>query len=176
MFKFLQCIFSERSAKINRAYYNSDSFIQINLLKDNFTSPVFNAYISIVKQNALKSNGNCIVLNGTGSFTWSSNFNLKIGYQNNILCNYALTVQPGTTYLATLEQFSVEKGVDYLKFDDGEYDFDLNYRYQFILESYRNGTQNTYLFEFMADGSFVASGFIISFVENGKVYKLFVKL
>uniref|UniRef100_A0A914YIM7 CUB domain-containing protein n=1 Tax=Panagrolaimus superbus TaxID=310955 RepID=A0A914YIM7_9BILA len=168
-----ELLVNERSVKINHGYYNADNFIQINLMKDNVTTTQFNAYISVVKQNFAKLDGSCIVTNQiNGSFTWASNANLSNGYDNNIVCNFAVIVPHGTSYLATVDQYSVETGVDHLNYDDGEYDFELNYHYQFVLESYSDGTNRTYFFEFITDGSYTASGFVISFVENGKCLKL----
>uniref|UniRef100_A0A914QSF4 CUB domain-containing protein n=1 Tax=Panagrolaimus davidi TaxID=227884 RepID=A0A914QSF4_9BILA len=170
VFNSTDMFLNERSAKINHPFYNPDDFIQIFLNKGNSSTEIdFNAYVTIVKQNFEKSGGSCVIVNGNGTFTWASNANLTNGYDNNIACQFNLTVHAGTSFLITVDQWSLEEGVDLLFYRDDELSYELKRKNQFVLQPYKNNTDKEFIFEFIADGSYVCSGFVINFIENGKL-------
>uniref|UniRef100_A0A914QYE9 CUB domain-containing protein n=1 Tax=Panagrolaimus davidi TaxID=227884 RepID=A0A914QYE9_9BILA len=93
------------------------------------------------------------------------------GYENNVQCNFNLTILPKTVVLARADlpiTFTTEFGVDYVKYNDDGNDviFPRQKHYArdvYIFESNKNGTDKTVMWEFVSDGSIKGLGFHISF-------------
>uniref|UniRef100_A0A914Q7M4 CUB domain-containing protein n=1 Tax=Panagrolaimus davidi TaxID=227884 RepID=A0A914Q7M4_9BILA len=125
----------------------------------------FDAYISIVKQNVPQISNGCAVVVGDGNFTWSTR-NLTNGYENNVICNFNVTVESGTSIMANIDQMSIEDDVDQLRYYYDLYNLPLHIHDRIILRAHENGSAKTYYFVFESDGNYRASGFSISFVKN----------
>uniref|UniRef100_A0A914PUF1 CUB domain-containing protein n=1 Tax=Panagrolaimus davidi TaxID=227884 RepID=A0A914PUF1_9BILA len=156
-------ITNERSLELNFPYYNSDKFIQIDLPKPApliSTGSDFEAYITIVKNIQEKNDANCSTfMNGT-VLVWTNMDQNYEGYENNVRCNFNLTISPKTVVLARADlpiTFTTEFGVDYVKYNDDGNDviFPRQKHYArdvYIFESNKNGTDKTVMWEFVSDG------------------------
>uniref|UniRef100_A0A914QD33 CUB domain-containing protein n=1 Tax=Panagrolaimus davidi TaxID=227884 RepID=A0A914QD33_9BILA len=149
-------ILNERSARLNFPYYNSDKYLQIDLLKNEetlFNEMEFQAYISVVKTNFDKIDGNCSSgFNDDGVLTWSN----RNVYENNIQCIFELIIKPNTEVNIDSRNADLELNVDYIVYYTNENENDINLlsyggdSFNFItIKGYENGSDKHVFFEYL---------------------------